>query len=243
MKLMILTAAVFPTVEAAMSRMPLLLASVKKYGTGLHFYGIGHPCFPWWCELKIKMQMDYLEANHADYTHVLYTDARDSFFTAPAETIIEKYEPHQNEILVSCCEADCHQIAGGLEAYGETDPKRFVYPHVGGYIGPIDLVIETKRKMWANSPGRIDDMLVWYEAWKEGYFRPARDLECKIFQVSERDSNEDHLEIKDGRLYNMATDQYPCILHLTGGYSRPDEGLSKPERLLPWWNRIHPDLA
>jgi len=245
---MALTAGVFPSMEKAKQSNRLLLDSADKYYIDVLFYGIGFPHFPSWCELKIKMQLDYIEANRRDYTHVLYTDGRDSFFTAPLAEVIEKYEPYQNEIVASC--GRMHQGGGSdvakylPEVYGGYHNFRshYVYPHVGGYIGPIDLVIETKRQMWAKRGDRIDDMYVWHDAWMEGYFRPRRDMDCKIFQVIEHGTTDEDLTIRDGRLYNKSQEQYPCILHLTGGYSDPI-GLSKPERLLPWFARIHPELT
>ena len=102
MKLMVLTAGVFPTSDAAYKRMPMLRKSCEKYGIDLHVYGIGFPHYPGWCELKIKMQLDYIEANRGDFTHVLYTDARDSFFCGPMDELLEKYKPYQDVMMVSC---------------------------------------------------------------------------------------------------------------------------------------------
>lgn len=240
---MVLTAGVFPSWEDARARMPLIFASAAKYGINLHVYGVGYPHFPSWCDLKIKMQLAYLERHGGGYSHVLYTDGRDAFFTAPLEEIVEKYGPYADQIVVSC--GRLHQGHTDWphcpEHYGSFSMHRsdYVYPHVGGYIGPIDKVLETFRRM--ATMDRLDDMYVWHDAWVEGWFRPLRDMDCRIFQVLDFRTEEDGLTVKDGRLFNQYMKQYPCIFHLSGGYSDPVKG--KPEWIGPWWRRLHPDLA
>src|SRR3990167_11517544 len=95
MKLMILTCAVFPTEADARQKMWIFLRSAEKAGVpkeDLHLYGIGRG-FPGYNAMMLDYQVEYLRQHRGDrYTHVLFTDGWDAFFTAPIHEIVHKYE-------------------------------------------------------------------------------------------------------------------------------------------------------
>jgi hypothetical protein len=81
-----------------------------------------------------------------------------------------------------------------------------------------------------------DDAQVWHEAWAAGWFRPTIDHHCLVFQATCRGAALDDLEVREGSLYNLVTDTYPCIFHYNGGYSDPVTG--KEDRIEPWRTRL-----
>lgn len=228
MKLMVLTAAVWPTEEIARQKLWIFLRSCKKFGIDPQLYGIGHQ-FPGYIYMKLDMQLAYLKEHAEDYTHVLYTDGWDAFFTRGLDVIKTKYElmgqpPILSSAYLSLGNASDMTIYAGC--FDETLLYR--YPNVGGYIGEIPLMIEMFTRMNRNTG---DDCFSWYDAWREGWFRPVLDSQCEIFNVAD-----DHLMVRHGQLYNGMTCTSPCILHLSGGYTDPVDG--KDDRMIPWARRL-----
>jgi hypothetical protein len=78
-----------------------------------------------------------------------------------------------------------------------------------------------------------DDCFNWYTGWREGWFRPALDSDCEIFQVSDFNTVIMHGDTASQvRLGNFVTKSKPCILHLSGGYADPETG--KDAAMIPW---------
>lgn len=239
MKLMVLTAAVFPTREIAMQKLWIFFKSVEKAGVlpeDIIFYGTGRP-FPGYRQMCLDWQLDALKAINSDhiYTHVLFSDSWDAFFTAPLAEIIQKYE-HLGSPPILCSaylglgnESDMSKYEGCFnESLG---PYR--YPNRGGYIAEIPAIIEAFERMLSQPDLTGDDALEWYRGWREGWFRPQLDSGCEIFQVTD-----ENLIVPAGmsRPYNITTNSHPCILHLSGGYTSAVYG--KDDRMIPWGVRL-----
>ena len=254
MKRMVLTAACWPSAEEAHRKLWIFIASCEKFGITPYFYGIGTPHFAGYRQMCLDMQLEYLKTVGQSYSHVLFTDSWDAFFTAPLDEIIAKYEAMGSPpILMSAYlglgnESDMSKYEG---CFDET--KLYRYPNRGGYIAEIPAIISAFERMLAQPGLTGDDCFEYYRGWREGWFRPALDSECQIFQVTdencevgrEHGPERERIEV-DGmrfarltphlRLYNRATDSYPCILHLSGGYSSQESG--KDDRMIPWARRL-----
>jgi hypothetical protein len=231
MKLMVLTAAVWPTKEEALRKLWIFLRSCDKFGADPHLYGVGHS-FPGYRAMKLDLQLKYLRSQASDYTHVLYTDGWDAMFAQPLDAAIRIYnamgappilasasiwlgnESHEQENYPGCFD---HSIT-------------YKYPCVGGYMAEISAIIEAFERMMKLPRQTGDDCFNWYDGWKEGWFRPALDNQCRIFQVE--DPHTKLLPIAGTvRLCNIETGTLPCILHCSGGYCDPKTG--KDSRLIP----------
>lgn len=229
MNFLVLTCAVFPTKAEAVSKLWIFLESCKKFGVSPGFYGTERT-FPGYRIMKLDWQLEALREFRSEYTHVLYTDAWDAFFTAPLTEIISKYEAMgAPPILTSAYiglgnESDMSKYAGMFD-----ESVRYRYPNVGGYIAEIPAIISAFERMMPIETG--DDCFAWYQGWREGWFRPQVDSGCEIFQVGDQDC-----VAVDGRLHNMYTRSTPCILHLSGGYTSPEIG--KDDRMIPWAKRL-----
>lgn len=233
MNIALLTCAVFPTEAIARKKLWIFLKSIEKFGAPEpHLYGIGRG-FPGYKMMKLDYQLDYLRTLQSRYTHALYTDSWDAFFVGPWDWVRGSYKM-----------ADCPPILTaayhGLANVSEPDkdyPNCFNenlfyrYPHVGGYIAEIPAIIEAFERMNALPRQTGDDCFNWYDAWKEGWFRPSLDFGCSIFQTST-----DDCVITGGRVFNERTTTTPCILHISGGYTDPETG--KDDRLIPWAEKL-----
>ena len=236
MKLAVLTCAVFPSEADARQKMWIFLKSCEKAGVpkeDLHLYGIGHE-FPGYRRMKLEMQLAYLKEQLAgNYTHVLYTDGWDAFFTGSLAEVVSKYEAMGSpKMLSSACwqlgnESRMDPYAG---CFSETD--RYRYPCVGGYIAEVPYIIEMFERMLTLPRQTGDDCFNWYDGWQEGWFRPMLDSKCEIFQVTD-----DNCSIEDdGRLWNTHTSRRPCIWHHSGGFTHQSHG--KDDALIPWAVRL-----
>jgi len=227
-RLMVLTAAVWPTEDIAFDKLWIFIESCAKFGIAPHLYGIGHS-FPGYISMKLDMQLDYLIDKGSDFTHVLYTDSWDAIFTAPLDEIIEKYQDLGSPPILSSAYLDLGNESN-MEKYSGCFQEGLVYryPNVGGHLSEIPAIIDAFTKMNRNTG---DDCFSWYDAWKEGWFRPQLDSGCEIFQVTDENTEVDE-GIEGLGFRNTVTESYPCILHLCGGYTDPDTG--KDDRLEPW---------
>lgn len=246
MRLCVLTPAVFPTQEIADQKLWIFLASARKakvydlwtYGVGKTFPGYRAMCLDWQLE-----RLKYFLPNSTDrdgtpsnFTHVLFTDAWDAMFTAPITEIIHKYEAMGSPPIL--CSA-FHQLANESDmskyegCFDETIRNR--YPNRGGYLAEIPAIIEAFERMLAQPNLTGDDCHSWYAGWKEGWFRPQLDSNCEIFQVSDGDCMPVTGPLVN-RVFNSRSNSFPCILHLSGGYTDPETG--KDERMIPWAKKL-----
>ncbi len=231
MKLMVLTAGVWPTEEEARRKMWIFMRSTELAGIpkeDLHIYGIGRT-FPGYRQMCLDFQLEYLKSEAVrGYSHCFFHDGWDGFFCAPLTEIISKYEAMGSPpILCSAYiglgnQSDMSSFVG---CFDESIPYR--YPNRGGWIAEIPAMIEAYERMLAQDGLTGDDCMEWYRGWREGWFRPKLDSGCDIFQVSDNS-----LEVRDGRARNTLTGSSPCIIHLSGGYTSSDFG--KDPTMIPW---------
>lgn len=232
MKLMVLTAACWPTEEEARLRIWIFLRSCERFGVGskmLRLYGCGTPQFPGYRRMKLETQLKYLEDHSEDFTHVLYTDSLDAFVVAPLAEIVDKYEAMGSPAMLAAAYTGFADSTAP-EGFGE---ERLRYPHVGGYIAEVPVIIDAFERMLQLPHQTGDDSFNWRDAWLEGWFRPTLDSQCEIFQVTDEHCG---VHPATGRLVNYKTESQPCILHLAGGYT--DQVSGKDDRMKPWAERL-----
>ena len=236
MKLMVLTCGVFPSEAEARRKMWIFLASCKKFGIEPHIYGMGD-AWTIYRDIKINKQLAYLKANHGNYTHVLYTDGWDSFFTGSLSEITHKYEKlgSPNSLVSACCQlGNVSRMEPYQGVFDETE--RYRYPCVGGHISKIDYIVAIFERMLQNPAPTSDDCFDFYGAIQEGWFRPALDSACEIFQVTDDNVVATRTQDLSVRLFNIHTGCEPCILHLSGGFCHQAHG--KDPVMVPWAQKL-----
>lgn len=220
------------------AQIELMLRSCRKYNIALRYFAFGKPCADW-AHLKIEEPLVAFEKLLKEgFTHVLYSDSRDAFFTGGPEEIVLKYKAMGYPPCVVSAERACNPNDSYREHYPDPGtPYRF--HNVGGYLALIPWMYGSFKRMVSYFNRSGDDAEIWQWGWSEGWFRPKIDSTCEIFQTNTGWEGE-VLEVREGRLYNTITKTNPCVYHLPGGYTDPVRG--KLEALLPWWNRIHPEM-
>jgi len=235
MKLAVLTAACWPSEAEARQKLWIFLRSCEKFKIDPILYGMGTPQFQGYKRQMLDMQLDALKEINASYSHVLFTDALDAFFVTDLQEIINKYTAMDRPSFLASAyiglgnESDMSKYVG---CFDESIPYR--YPNRGGYIAERGFVIDCFQNMVDMPHQTGDDCFNWYEGWREGWFRPALDSNCEIFQVSDVNAIREIKIPGDGtvRLTNTVTGSHPCILHLSGGYT--DQVTGKDRVMVPW---------
>lgn len=235
MKLAVLTCAAFPTEEEARRKLWIFLRSCEKFKIDPILYGIGTPQFQGYKRMMLDMQLEALQDINRSYSHVLFTDGWDAFFTADLQEIMAKYVRMGSPAFLASAyiglgnESDMTKYEG---CFNETIPYR--YPNRGGYLAELPEAIHAFQQMVDMPHQTGDDCFNWYEGWREGWFRPTLDHNCEIFQVSDMNAaltlTQSQQEFP--RVTNTVTNSQPCILHLSGGYGDPETG--KDAALKPW---------
>jgi hypothetical protein len=239
-KLLVITAAFFGSEAKAREKIWIYLASCEKFGIEPHLYGCDAKQYPGLLRMRLLGALEYLEdrievsGNPEGFTHVLYSDSWDAFFTAPLEDIITKYRNLGSPAVLISGEEVCGNIPDveATEFAGCFDGScHYRYPGVF-YIAEIPAIIDLMRKMIKRGIdlSASDDLLPWLNAWKEGWI-DCMDSECAIFQSISK-----HVIIRDGKLHNILTGSYPCLYHSGGGYVDPVRG--KDDRLVPYATAI-----
>ena len=240
MKLMVLTAAVFPSEAEARAKLWIFLRSCTKAGVppeDLHLYGMGNG-FPGYKHMMLDMQLAYLKEHQSDgYTHVLFTDGWDAFFTGPLTEIAHKYEAMGAPPILVAAFFQLGNVSDEQLQYPNCfDPTVYYrYPNRGGYIAEYGAIVDAFERMLKLPRQTGDECFNWYDAWQEGWFRPVLDFNCSIFQVTD---NNVRVDTSEGgvRLLNTATDTHPCLYHLAGGYC--DQLTGKDSVMVPWATRL-----
>jgi hypothetical protein len=229
-KLLVNTAAYFPTAADASRLMWLYLASCERHKIQPYMYGLGCRLYPGFVAIRIQGQLEYLRAHASDFTHVLFTDGWDVLYLAGTEEIVSKYRDVGAPPMLSIATQTLANVADvGTSPWAGlfNDRKRYRYFAAAGYIAEISYVIDTFSRM-VNTP-QPDDVLAWADGYKGGWFQPEFDHNCEIFQD---ESGDCVIDENTGRIVNTHTNSEPCVLHCGGGYVSPVNG--KDERLLPW---------
>lgn len=238
MKTLPLTCGVFPSDTEARQKMWIMFASCRKYQIDLQMYGVGRT-FPAYKTMMLDWQLEYLRTVPAEYTHVLFTDGWDAFFTAGLETIERKYRDLGSpDILISAFYQLANVSDVDLQYPNCFDTsKRYCYPNRGGYLAKREAIIDAFERMLALPRQTGDDCFNHYDAWQEGWYRPMLDSDCQIFQIADDDTVvREHDGTGEMYLLNTATGSLPCVWHHSGGYT--DQVTGKDERMKPWASRL-----
>ena len=230
MNLLYLIAGVWDSVEKYERVTAVFLRNAKARGYPFVPYAMPTVQFPGYRGLKVDKQLEWLDANKSDYTHVLYTDCTDVLlFGSPAEVEMKYEDMGKPPILVSAS----HGAANvGDGRYADISKgKYYGFPHCGGYLAEIPLWLDTMRRFIADYPNEGDDCFMWFNSVRAGWLKPVLDSGCLIFQVGDMDYREATLN-GQRRPYNLRTDSYPCIWHSPGGSTDPERG--KLDRQEPW---------
>lgn len=179
----VLTSCFFP------SRRPIRFLEVSAalcHASPLRTYGDGEQ-YANWTQMKVNRMIPELERLKAEgFTHYLYTDGRDAFFTRPFSYILAAYESlGRPDGLLSG-----HDQPFTLASLGHHNnflkPAKYRFHCCGGYLGRIDYWLETHRKFvrddYESRPTGGDEAGVWQWAWADGWFRPQIDTGCAVWQ-------------------------------------------------------------
>ena len=240
MKLMVLTAAVFPSEADARKKLWIFLKSCDKAGVpkeDLHLYGMGRG-FPGYKKMMLDYQLEYLKEHATGYTHVLFHDGWDGMFTGPLTEIVQKYEAMGSPPILMSAFFQLGNVSDEEAQYpGCFDHSvRYCYPNRGGYMAEVPVLIKAMERMLRLPRQTGDDCFNWYDAWQEGWLRPKLDSECQIFQVTDCDCVAANTQDFGVRLFNKYTGEEPCLLHLSGGYT--DQETGKDHVMVPWAKRL-----
>lgn len=200
------------------SKLAHLLKSCEQKEIDISVFGRGEK-FSFYDSKIVLMQRYIQDRFHDDptITHVLYTDASDSFFLANLAEIESKYDSvRENKTLVVAVEKDCHPFAEYVDKWPESPtPYRFMNP--GNFMGEIETVIMAleacKRYHWL----RTDDQGHWHLAYLNGLSEDIMlDYYCALFQTMSNCDFDQEFKIVSGRLVNKVTYTMPCIVHFNG---------------------------
>jgi len=236
-KLIVLTAAVFKTEAEAMRKLWVFRESCKKFDIPWCGYGTGRE-FPGYRMMKLEWQLEWLKnykslSVSGGATHVLYTDSWDAFFVRDLWQIQYQYDLMGRPDILSSAFYQLGNVSDEETRYPGVfnHDVRYCYPNCGGYIAEIPVVIAAFECMLTLSRQTNDDCFNWYDAYAEGWFKPQLDSECRIFQIGDED-----VEVVGDRIHNRYTDSWPCVWHLSGGYTDPETG--KDRVLVPYAKRL-----
>ncbi len=236
----VLTSCFFP------NHKPIKMLEVSAQIQGampLRTYGDGEQ-YANWTRMKVHRMIPELEKLKAEgFTHYLYTDGRDAFFTTPYENILRIYDYHlgRPDGLVSG-HWDPFPIKRLAKHWNHLKPARNRFHCCGGYLGSIDYWLEVHRRFvqdgYESRPTGGDEAGVWQWAWVDGWFRPMVDVRCNIFQNV--GGNEDNIFLNIGlKLENIETHTCPGLLHFTG-YCK-DQIYGVYDAMWPLWRAMYPD--
>jgi len=203
----------------------MLTATAEKFGIPLQPYGVGEPCSDW-IEIKVTRLLKKLRELQADgYTHVLYTDGRDSLFASDPNTIGASYGLYcpRPPCLISG-EENCYPCSEFASLFLPTKTGRD-FPCAGQFIGEIDWILEKWQELQERYAGKVENN---DQAWiihgvVDGVLGGMRiDTHCNVF-------------------INI---QQPCdptairssVWHFSGGFMDPETG--REERMRPYFDAI-----
>lgn len=239
--------------------------SCKRFGIELRPYGMGES-YKDWRQIKITLWVPWLKRLREEgFSHVFYTDGRDSFMLCGADEVIDKYNAMGCPKYLISCEDQCYPFPGLSEkVMARSKPRRkanpWKYLGAGQMMGEISYMIELweeLEKRYGDIPKENHD-----QGWLELGFADGvmlnrdfvLDHDCHIFQTASlhrlggdvpnyielgRLEISHELVSQTPRVYNPITGTYPCAIHFPGGYSSPVS--AKDHSLGPVWNALFGD--
>ena len=234
MKILYLSIAVWPSWEEARKKMWVWFRSVDRFTHGFRYFGVGTPQFPGYRGMKIEAPLNWLMAHELhEYTHIFYTDSADCLMLATPKEIEFKYTMLGTPpILLSAFNQLGNVSDGNRYPIFNTPEHRakngvYCYPNVGGFIMETPLLYDYLHRAHADFPDCGDDCFIMYDLIQSGWMRPELDHHCHIWQVQ----NLENSEIAESRVHNLVTDSWPCVLHVSGGYT--DQVTLKDHAMVP----------
>lgn len=220
MKLFVFTAAFYD--RDYDDKIKRLKATCGKFEIMLNVYGRGE--FFSFFDSKIRQMGVFLDRIKEDYTHVLYTDAADSFFLSGLEEVLQKYEKMGKPKLLLSAEKSCYPFADLISRFpADVGPYRFF--NAGGFIGEVKPLLDTLSRLKSYYYINNNDNAHWMRAYDERKIDLTIDHKCEIFQtMSDVDYGievvlespmSDYVFDKQ-RVYNKETGTYPCLIHFNG---------------------------
>lgn len=209
-------------------------APLRTYGDGEQYAN--------WTRMKVHRIIPELEKLKAEgFTHYLYTDGRDAFFTEGFQNILNRYRSLGAPDGLVSGHPDPFPIPELADYWNHLKPAKYRYHCCGGYMGLIDYWLEAHRRFVKDG---YEDMLtggdeagVWQWAWVNEWFRPQVDTGCVIFQ--NLGGCEEDVSIRARHIINEYTRTVPTILHFTG-YAK-DQHYGVYDAMKPWWDKLYPD--
>lgn len=243
-KLAVTTACVFSDAH----QIHMLTESCRRFGVALRPYGTDVQGYPGWLAIKVRELLRALPKFKSEgFTHVLYTDGRDSYFIGAVDEIITKYKAHGSPRCLMSAESEPAPFPELGVAYDDPG-HRFRYLNAGGYIAEIawleryyPLLLTPEYMQYGDN-----DQAGLTIAFLESKFSGLKlDTDCDIFQcVGNANAGlGTDLVVQKGppsldrlRLRNKTTSSWPVIVHFNGGYTDPETG--KDAMMLPLWNEL-----
>lgn len=224
MKILFTTPCYYPD----LSHISLLTGSAQRHGIHLQPYGLGQSYAPHGVVSHIEHLAQAIRASDTSYSHVLMTDAYDSFFLAGEEEIAEKFLAMGSPVVISA-EKNCWPLTQLAPLFPETrSPFRF--PNAGGLMGErLPLLIALDRLMKDFNDPDLDGQACnpqgrWGYGLAKGLVEAKIDSDCEIFQtMSNVDLAHDlDVDVLHSRVYNTATNRWPCVIHFNGRCSNDE---------------------
>jgi len=157
---------------------------------------------------------------------VLFSDCWDVFYLRSEKTILNNFLSTGYRILFSVELKPTHHFQHNIEYFTKQKKPNTPYSFVNagsfmGYNKDIQLMIKylLSKDMWAlgkkYSKPNTNDQTVFGDFCRKGQKKVGLDYYCKIFWniAFQWDISKD-IEVKDGKLYNPFTNNYPCMIHI-----------------------------
>ena len=185
----------------------MLEESANYYGIELNLLGLGRPFTQDLIATKVSPLLDLIPQLCAKgFTHVLYLDGMDSFFTRGKEEIIAAYTELGEPSWLVSYDSQCWPY----RELAELIPPAQRFPNTGAYMGSLN-EIEDGWKSFERKYGAERD--------EEGWLLRAAVDGTKRFEID-----------SDRRIFRgeAGNDWVPggkeCALHFNGGYFDPETG-------------------
>ncbi|MEO6476156.1 glycosyltransferase domain-containing protein [Luteolibacter sp.] len=213
--------------------------SLTQFGMQAHVCGAGEPTVCWFHD-KIADVLASVEALPEHYTHVLFSDATDSFVLGGEETILAEFSKMSTEFVISM-ERGCWPIPD--PEWNESFPHAVDnrrWPNAGGWMGTRSGIIRVLRecvriydevtgsgltgplKYWQRySAYAHDDQWIMQLAFLARTVPMTPDYDCRIFTnfgtaAKQLIDNPDY-EAVGNRIRSKPGNTFPLVIHFSGG--------------------------
>lgn len=208
-------------------KMRMILGSAARFNIPIQVYCETGKAWNFY-ENKIVKFGVFINNLRNDYTHILFTDAADSFFLADIDEIRAKYKMLGSPKLLVSGEKGCHPFGERENEFPESSsPFRFL--NLGGFIGEIPHVLDCLSTCKGYSHLKTNDQGHWMMGYLEGKIKLDIDYNCQIFQTMTGVEPSEYRFGKE-RFKNIVTGSAPSIIHFNGG---------KDERVINLMNDVY----